>query len=31
LPTINATFKKASQAIGAIITEGYAVAMNKFN
>ena len=31
LSTIDATFKKASQAIGSIITEGYVVAMNKFN
>jgi peptidyl-tRNA hydrolase len=31
LPTITATFKKASQAISSIITDGYAVAMNKFN
>ena len=31
LPTINPIFKKASQAIGSIITDGYAVAMNKFN
>jgi PTH1 family peptidyl-tRNA hydrolase len=31
LPTINATFKKASQAIGTIISDGYVAAMNKFN
>jgi PTH1 family peptidyl-tRNA hydrolase len=31
LPTINAIFKKASEAIGAIITEGHTAAMNKFN
>jgi PTH1 family peptidyl-tRNA hydrolase len=31
LPTINPIFEKASQAISAIITDGYAVAMNKFN
>ena len=31
LPTDTRSFKKASQAISAIITEGYVVAMNKFN